>query len=51
MFMDFTTFTMPAGITSDEAVAFCSGLFVGAFVRIIRAALRWFKRAGTESHS
>lgn len=49
--MDFTTFTMPAGITSEEGIAFMFGLFVGAFVRLFRAALRWFKRAGTETHS
>lgn len=49
--IDFTTFTMPAGVTTDEAVSFFSGLFVAAFVRIIRASLRWFKRAGTETHS
>lgn len=46
--MDFTTWSLPALLVSDEAKVFFLGLFTGAFVRLFRASLRWFKRAGTE---
>lgn len=46
--MDFENWTLPASLVTDEARAFFFGLFTGAFVRLFRATLRWFKRAGTE---
>jgi len=47
--MDFTTWTLPVGVTTDLAIVFFFGMFTGASVRLIRAALRWFKRAGVDT--
>ena len=49
--MDFTTFTIPEEITSEEGLSFFFGLFTGAFVRLTRAALRWFKRVKDDGGS
>jgi len=46
--MDFNDWTLPPGLLTDASKAFFFGLFTGAFVRLFRAALRWFKRAGVE---
>jgi len=46
--MDFTLITVPLYMVTNEGKAFFLGLAVGCMVRVFRAALRWFKRAGTE---
>jgi len=51
MIPDFTSFEFPAWAVSDEAKVWLCGFIVAAMVRIFRAALRWFKRAGTDTHS
>jgi len=43
-------FEMPAWAISDECQAWLCGFFLGASVRLVKAALRWFKRIGTEKH-
>lgn len=46
------TVTMPAWtVNSPEAAAFFIGLLFGAGVLLLRAALRWFKKAGIETHT
>lgn len=50
MFPDFSTFDWPSWVRSDAAKMWLAGFIVGALVRLFRAALRWFKRAGVESH-
>jgi len=42
-------FDMPSWAVSDEAQAWVSGFFLMAMVRIFRACLRWFKRAGDDN--
>lgn len=41
-------FIMPEWAVSDEAQAWVCGFFLMATVRIFRACLRWFKRAGRD---
>jgi hypothetical protein len=43
---DVTTFTLPSWASDAAAQAFFYGFAFGCIVRIIRACLRWFKRAG-----
>jgi len=50
MIPDFTTFTFPAWASSDAAMCWLMGFITGAIIRIFRAALRWFKKTGTESY-
>jgi len=50
MFPDFSTYEWAEWVTSDAMKAFLMGFAVGGLVIIFRAALRWFKRAGTERH-
>ena len=40
--------SIPDWAVSDEAKAWMLGLGAAAVVRIFRAALRWFKRMGSE---
>lgn len=47
---DFTSITFPAWVYSDAMRAFLLGLIVGASIRILRAGLRWFKKAGTDTN-
>jgi len=44
-------FTIPAALTTPEAQAWFLGLGTGICVRLVRAALRWFKRVDTDSES
>jgi len=46
--MTFLIETFPAWATSDESKAWLLGFTAAAMVRIFRASLKWFKRAGTE---
>jgi len=46
--MDFTTISLPAWAVTEEAQAWFYGFAVMCFVRIFRAGLKWFKRAGIE---
>ncbi len=39
-------FTMPEWAVTDEAQAWVCGFFLMGTVRIFRAGLKWFKRAG-----
>jgi len=50
MIPDFTTYTFPAWATTDAAKCWLMGFIVGAMICIFKKALRWFKRAGTESN-
>jgi len=42
--------TMPEWVVTEEAAAFFMGFAVGAGVCLVRAALRWFKRADGTNH-
>jgi len=47
-FPDWATYSFPAWAVSDAAKAWLFGMIFGAFVRLFRVSLKWFKRAGTE---
>ena len=47
--MDFTSISIPDWALTDEAKAWFLGFGMIAFVRIFRACLRWFKRAGVDA--
>ena len=40
--------TPPEWATTDDARAFWLGLGVGVMVRLVRAAMRWFRRVGDD---
>lgn len=42
--------TLPAWALTDEAKAWFLGFGAMALVRVFRACLIWFRRAGTERH-
>lgn len=50
MIPDFTTYVWPSWAYSDAAKLWLAGFVTAAMIRIFRASLRWFKRAGTEKH-
>jgi len=50
MFPDWTTYSFPAWASGDEAKVWLFGFIFGGIILLFRAALRWFKLAGTESH-
>jgi hypothetical protein len=45
---DVTTFTVPSWASTDAGHAFFLGFALASVIRIIRACLRWFKRAGSD---
>jgi len=46
--MNFLPSELPEWATSEEAQIWVVGFTVSAMVRIFRACIKWFKRAGTE---
>jgi len=46
--MNWSSWSLPAWATTDEAQAFVYGLFIAAGVRVFRAGLRWVKRVSDD---
>lgn len=51
MSFDFSNIDLPDWATTDEAKAWFLGFVAMGMVRLFRAGLRWFKRAGAEGVS
>lgn len=49
MFPDWSSYTWAEWVTTDACKVWLMGITTAAIVRIVRAGLKWFRKAGADS--